>query len=219
VFLLKVTSTNLAKRIWCTCKPRQQGCSEGGNEAQFSGRRITAGTPKSAKNVASTFFNALILLPKDLRFKHWGAKLASCPGRHLTSLRPCAPVTFDWRQHGSRSHECKHWRCRSIWRKWPMFNSWFSLRNRQENVYDAYYFRGKKFLLVNQKGLPPCCVCSFGERSKHFIEDKNLVIFLMEVARTLGQTKKACSLLGVHLRWKRPKHLLRTWTQGCSRLQ
>jgi len=27
--------------------------------------------------------------PKDLRFKHRGAKPASCPGRHLTSLRPC----------------------------------------------------------------------------------------------------------------------------------
>jgi len=29
------------------------------------------------------------LLPKDLRFEHWGAKLASCPGHYLTSLRPC----------------------------------------------------------------------------------------------------------------------------------
>jgi len=28
------------------------------------------------------------LLPKDLRFEHGGAKLASCPGRHITSLRP-----------------------------------------------------------------------------------------------------------------------------------
>ena len=28
------------------------------------------------------------LLPKDVRFEHGGAKLASCPGRHLTSLRP-----------------------------------------------------------------------------------------------------------------------------------
>jgi len=29
------------------------------------------------------------LLPKDLRFEHGGAKLVSCPRRHLTSLRPC----------------------------------------------------------------------------------------------------------------------------------
>jgi len=27
-------------------------------------------------------------LPKDLRFERGGAKLASCPGCHLTSLRP-----------------------------------------------------------------------------------------------------------------------------------
>jgi len=28
------------------------------------------------------------MLPKDLRFEHEDAKLASCSGRHLTSLRP-----------------------------------------------------------------------------------------------------------------------------------
>jgi len=29
------------------------------------------------------------MLPKNLSFEHGDAKLASCPGRHLTSLRPC----------------------------------------------------------------------------------------------------------------------------------
>jgi len=64
--------------------------------AQFPGCQITMGAPnhcsgrrKSLNNVASTFFNAVYLLPKDLRFEHGGAKLASCPGRCLTSLRPC----------------------------------------------------------------------------------------------------------------------------------
>jgi len=55
----------------------------------YGGRRITAGTPKSPKNVTSTFFNTINLLSKELRFEHRGAKLASCPGDHLTSLRPC----------------------------------------------------------------------------------------------------------------------------------
>jgi len=50
---------------------------------------MNAGTPKSPKNVTSTFFNAVNVLPKDLKFEHGGAKLASCPGRHLISLRPC----------------------------------------------------------------------------------------------------------------------------------
>ena len=52
--------------------------------------------PKSPNDVSSTFFNALYLLPKDLRFEHGGAKLASCPGRQLTSLRLWAEV---WQRH------------------------------------------------------------------------------------------------------------------------
>jgi len=44
--------------------------------------------PKSPSNLTSTFFNTVRLLPKDLSFEHEGAKLASCPGPHLTSLRP-----------------------------------------------------------------------------------------------------------------------------------
>jgi len=54
------------------------------------GRRITARAPKSPQNVTSTFFNTVNLLPKELRFEYAGAKFASCPGRHITSLRPCA---------------------------------------------------------------------------------------------------------------------------------
>jgi len=42
------------------------------------------GAPKSPDNVVSTFFNAVHLLPKDLTIEYWGAKLVSCPGRHLT---------------------------------------------------------------------------------------------------------------------------------------
>jgi len=49
------------------------------------------------KNVATTFFNIVHLLPKDLRFEHEGAKLVSCPGCHLTSVRPCLCGCF-WRK-------------------------------------------------------------------------------------------------------------------------
>ena len=38
--------------------------------------------------LTSTFFNTVNLLPKERRFDHGGAKLALCPGRHLTSLYP-----------------------------------------------------------------------------------------------------------------------------------
>jgi len=69
-----------------------QGRNEGGKGEQFSGRRITmgppnhCGVPKSPKNVASTFFNTVNLLQKELRFEHGSAKLAFCPGRHPTLL-------------------------------------------------------------------------------------------------------------------------------------
>jgi len=69
---------------------QDRGVSRG---AKFPRRRvtmvqITAGgvewlwdAPKSPQNITSTFLNTVHLLPK-------GAKLASCPGSHLTSLRP-----------------------------------------------------------------------------------------------------------------------------------
>jgi len=65
------------------------GVRKGDNGEQFPGHRITMRVPKCPKNVTSTFFNTVNLLPKELRFQHGAAKLASCPGRHLTSLRLC----------------------------------------------------------------------------------------------------------------------------------
>ena len=50
------------------------------------------GAPKSPNNVTSTFFNTVHLLPIYLSFEHGGAKLASCPGRYLTSLHPCSII-------------------------------------------------------------------------------------------------------------------------------
>jgi len=79
---------------------------------------------RSAKNpndVTRTFFNTVHLLPEDLRFENGGAKLASCPGRHLTSLSPCQsgdqfrqethPLTFTLQNYDAdklRTHEL-HW--------------------------------------------------------------------------------------------------------------
>jgi len=64
--------------------------------AQFLGRRVTIGGAKSLRVWAEKsqqchkyFLQHVHLLPKELSFEHGGAKPASCPGRHLTSLRPC----------------------------------------------------------------------------------------------------------------------------------
>ena len=55
--------------------------------------------PKSPNSVASFFFNTVHLLPKDLRFKHGGAKIFSCPRKHLTSVRPCHTVDSSQKSH------------------------------------------------------------------------------------------------------------------------
>ena len=75
----------LAFRKTCT-QGRNEGW-KGGNIS--SGAESLQGAPKSPNNVTSTFFSTVHLLPKDLGLEHGGAKLASCPRRHLTSLRPC----------------------------------------------------------------------------------------------------------------------------------
>ena len=64
------------------------------------GRKILAGGPKIPKNVTSTFSNTVYLLPKDLRFEHGDAKLASCPGRYLTSLPPLPRVATSKNETG-----------------------------------------------------------------------------------------------------------------------
>jgi len=57
------------------------GLSEGGK-----GGTIPR-APNHYGGAKNTFFNAVHLLPKNLRFEH-GAQLVSYPGRHLISLRP-----------------------------------------------------------------------------------------------------------------------------------
>jgi len=73
-----------------------RGVTEGGKggvipgaPSHYGGGQITVEGAKSPNNVANNFFSTVHLLPKDLSFKHGGPKLASCPGRHLTSVHPC----------------------------------------------------------------------------------------------------------------------------------
>jgi len=65
-----------------------------GDGAQYPGRRITGGAPKSPNNVTSTSFITAPLLPKDLyRSKHGGANFFLAPG--AIQLR-CAPECGNW---------------------------------------------------------------------------------------------------------------------------
>jgi len=70
--------------------------------------------PKIRNIVTCTFFITVHLLPKNLKFEHGGAKLASCPGRHLTSLRPCIEFRFDAMlcfNLSNRSSDAGHIKC------------------------------------------------------------------------------------------------------------
>jgi len=60
-----------------------QGINEGGqggtiprDQNHCGGSKSLRAMPKSPNNVTTTCFNTEHLLPKDLRFKHGGAKLA-----------------------------------------------------------------------------------------------------------------------------------------------
>jgi len=86
----------------------------GARREQFPGWRITMGAPKSPSNVTSILFKTVHLLPTDLRFEHGGAKLASCPGRHLTSLRPCpSPWNVPAKNSAGLAYPPPH-RCRTF---------------------------------------------------------------------------------------------------------
>jgi len=76
---------------------RKQGRNDGGQGGtiprapdHWGGAKCLLVARKSPNNFTGTFFNTVNFLPKGLRFERGGAKLASRPGRHLTSLHPWA---------------------------------------------------------------------------------------------------------------------------------
>ena len=85
----------LSRKVKCGCSVQRiwtnvnnltaRGVTRGAREPrgpQFPGRR-------KVLTMLQVLSPAADLFPKDLRFEHGGAKLVSCPRRHLTSLRPC----------------------------------------------------------------------------------------------------------------------------------
>ena len=64
--------------------PRHWISIHGGAESLRGAENVTWGRRK----IPTMSHNTVNFLPKDLRFEHGGAKLASCPGCRPTSLRP-----------------------------------------------------------------------------------------------------------------------------------
>jgi len=69
------------------------GVTRGEIGAQSPGRRITMGAPTECADAEKSqqcqmyFLQYSAFASEDLNFEHGGAKLASSPWRHLTSLR------------------------------------------------------------------------------------------------------------------------------------
>jgi len=59
-----------------------QGRNEGGREAHSSGAESLWGRRKS-QQCHNYFLQYSTFASRRLQFRTWGAKLASCPGRHL----------------------------------------------------------------------------------------------------------------------------------------
>jgi len=89
-FLLRMPSNLIALLVSCRSTPESrtapQGRNEGGNGHNSPGaeslwcRRITAGGVENLNSIKSAFFDAVHLLPKKLKFQHWGApKLLLAP--------------------------------------------------------------------------------------------------------------------------------------------
>jgi len=70
------------------------GRNEWGKGQQFPGRRITAGDAEKSQQCHKYFPQCNTFASKTSCSEHGGAKLASCPGRHLNSLRPWVRVRF-----------------------------------------------------------------------------------------------------------------------------
>jgi len=86
VHAISTTLSNSKLVVQCS-QGRYEGDKGGAiprTPSHCGGHRMAAGFAKKSNNVTSTFFNTVHLLS----FEHWGADLAFCSGRHLTSLRP-----------------------------------------------------------------------------------------------------------------------------------
>ena len=75
--------------------PHAEAKRGGGEGVQLPGRRITMEAPsdcggaKKSQHCHNYFLKHSTFASERPQLLTWGAKLASCPGRHLTSLRPC----------------------------------------------------------------------------------------------------------------------------------
>jgi len=69
-----------------------RGVTRGGKAGAIPRAPNHCGGSRKVPTMSQVLSSTAYLLPKDIRFEHGGAKLAYCPGRHLTSLGPWCRV-------------------------------------------------------------------------------------------------------------------------------
>jgi len=72
---------------------KRRGVTRGARGRDSPGAEWLPGAPKGHNNVTSTFFNSTFASERP-QVRTWGAKLASCPGRHPSSLRSYTNATL-----------------------------------------------------------------------------------------------------------------------------
>jgi len=81
----------LVTRLATVTDGHMQGRNEGGTIPQVPNHHGGAKSLRGSRKVQKChkcLFNAVHFLSPDLSFEHGGAKLASCPERHLTRYAP-----------------------------------------------------------------------------------------------------------------------------------
>jgi len=72
----------------------KQRRNEGGKGVTIPRAPNRYGSAEKSQQCRKYFLQQHICFPKGLKFKHGGAKLVSCPGRHLTPLHPCLHCSY-----------------------------------------------------------------------------------------------------------------------------
>jgi len=124
----------------------QAGYGQGRNErgAQFPGRQMTAGGAEKSQQCHMYIlqYSKFTFERFDLRFEHWGVKLASCPGRHLILLRPW--LWAWWNAAPTRSAPLHPW----VWhmQRFPAMQSiitWDRTKNLEISVIGYRFMNGR----------------------------------------------------------------------------
>jgi len=126
MLILQVIRASHSAPVFCICY-KTRGVTRGERGAQCPDAE-TLGDDEQFQQCRKCFYQHSTLTSKRPQFEHGGAKLVSCPRRHLTSVRPCIrPHLILDRTNSLNGSWCT--RCRTMLADW-MPNGTFWLTDR-----------------------------------------------------------------------------------------